>query len=193
MLVHRVFAYLSTARTGEPGHPEYLHSPQGKGRWDNPEHYTVWYVAESATGAIAEVFADLDVWSESMFDAPFLPGARRTLGIYHVPDDLAVFDLDDPQNLVDLALRPTQVVQRNRSASQAVALRVFNQVTSDGVRVWAGMRWWSVHRPQWKLLALWDRETTPRVADVEELTLDHPAIRDAAETLAKPVSRPGTQ
>lgn len=41
MLVYRVFPHLNSAKAGEPGHPSYLHRPQGTGRRDNPDHYSV--------------------------------------------------------------------------------------------------------------------------------------------------------
>jgi hypothetical protein len=78
---------------------------------------------------------------------------------------------------VRLAVRPTQVVARNRPFTQGLAARIHAEQT------WAGIRWWSYHRPQWTLRALWDRATLT-CESVEDLD-DHPALDDAAAELAK--------
>jgi hypothetical protein len=44
--------------------------------------------------------------------------------------------------------------------------------------------WWSYRRPFWTVLAGWIQ---PKVVRVEPLTLDHPAIVDAAQALQRPV------
>lgn len=54
-----------------------------------------------------------------MFDFALLPGARKALGSYRLPDDLRVLDLDDPRELLEWSLRPTQVVARNLAVTQA--------------------------------------------------------------------------
>lgn len=185
MLVYRVFPYLASAGPDEPGDPGYLHTGQGKGRLDNPDRYRCWYVALDASGAVGEVFADLLKWREEMFPFPAIAGARRALGVYEIPDDTPLLDLDDARNLLDRGLRPTQVIERNRPATQAWALRAFEEADRDGTPKWSGVRWWSFHRPQWRVLGVWGR--TPQNVDVEDLDLEHPAIVDAARALAKPI------
>jgi hypothetical protein len=118
----------------------------------------------------------------------FLPGSRRALGTYRVPDGTPILDLDDAEALLDRGLRPTQVIERNRPATQAWALSIFNERASDGGRRWNGVRWWSYHRPQWRIYGLW--EITPDGVAIEALDLAHPAVQDAARTLARPVVRP---
>ena len=188
MIVYRVFPYLPAARPGAPGHPDYLHKPQGKGRLDNPADYDLWYFAVMPEGAIGEVFGNFTMWVDDMFEVPFLPGARRALGRYELPDDLDILDLDDAQALLDRGLRPTQVVGRNRAASQTWALRIFQERTHDGSRKWIGVRWWSYQRPQWPVIGLWTapgESPAHRIVDVSPLDLKHPAVADAARTLAK--------
>ncbi len=99
MLVYRIFPYLPTAASGEPGHPEYEHRPQRGARIDHPDYF-VWYVAAQPTAAVGEVFGNLATWGNSMFAFPVLPGARRALGTYRLPGDLKLLDLDDPAELV---------------------------------------------------------------------------------------------
>ena len=109
MLVYRVFPYLPTAAHGEPGHPLYEHQPQRGGRIDHPDYY-VWYVATQAAAAVGESFGNLGCWGDTMFPFPAIPGARRALGVYRLPDELRLLDLDDAAALAERALRPTQIV-----------------------------------------------------------------------------------
>lgn len=186
MLLYRVFAHLPAATAGQPGHPEYLQPHQGKGRLDNPGEYLCWYMSAEQSGAVGEVFGDLLQWSNPMFAAPHLPGSARALGTYAIPDDTPLVDLDDAQALLDRGLRPTQVIERNRPVTQGWALKIFEERNvSDGTRRWDGVRWWSYHRPQWRIFGLWG--VNPRVAEVQDLALDHPAVIDAAHALGKPL------
>lgn len=179
MLLYRVFPHSATAASGQPGHALYLHPSQGYGRFDNPHLYLAWYMASEQSSAVGEAFADLSSWSDAMFDFPTLPGSRKALGVYELPDDLPSVDLDDPPRLVELGVRPSQVVERNRPYTQGLAARIYAS------REYNAIRWWSFHRPQWRVWCLW--EIDPSVADVQELTLAHPAVKDAAGALAKPL------
>lgn len=180
MLLYRVFPYLAGARKGEPGHPLYVHPAQGMGRWDNPGSYLAWYLAAEPTGAVGESFAGLSLWREEMFDFPQIPGARRALGTYELPDDLPYVDLDDAATLVERGMRPSQVVERNRPYTQGKALGIYEE------QKWNGIRWWSFSRPQWRVWCLWDID--PECENVEPLTAEHIAVRDAAATLSRPIS-----
>lgn len=188
MFAYRVFPYLVGAAEGDPGSPTYLHPTQGKGRLDNPGEYLVWYFALEPTGAVGEVFADQPFFSEDMFDVPFLAGARRSLGTYLLPDDVTLLELDDARALFTRGLRPTQVVERNRSATQSWALDVHRERNDRGDRMWCGVRWWSYHRPGWRIVGAWD--VHPEVVAVDDLTLKHPAVVDAARTLKKQIINP---
>ncbi|KAF0966620.1 RES domain-containing protein [Rhodococcus sp. T7] len=182
MLVYRVFPYLSTAAPGQPGHPLYEHRPQRGGRIDHPDYY-VWYVSRLAEAACGESFGNLARWEDSMLEFPLLPGSRRALGVFELPDDLRILDLDDPAELVRLGLRPTQVVTRNLTVTQRWGHRIWSETEPHtGDRAWQAVAWWSYHRPQWSVLAGWLR---PQLVRVEPLALDHPAIVDAAKALQR--------
>lgn len=184
MLLYRVFPHLDLATSpAEPGHALYVHRPQSSGRLDNPADFSVWYLAAESSGAIGEVFGDLHEWTEDMFKFPALDGARRCLGTYLIPDTTALLDLDDSYNLYTRGLRPTQVVERNRSATRAWAKRVWDERGPSGERCWSGVRWWSYHRPQWRIIGLWG--LVPEVVQVEALSMSHPAIVDAGQALSR--------
>ena len=85
---------------------------------------------------------------------------------------------------LDRGLRPTQVIERNRSVTQSWALKIFQERTTAGDRKWYGVRWWSFQRPQWRVYGLW--EVTPDCVEVQPLTLTHPAVADSAAALARP-------
>ncbi|MEU2005197.1 RES family NAD+ phosphorylase [Rhodococcus sp. NPDC019627] len=182
MLVYRIFPFLSAAVPGEPGHPLYEHRPQRGGRVDHPD-YHVWYLSRLAEAACGESFGNLARWEASMLEFPLLPGSRRALGVFELPDDLRILDLDGPAQLVRLGLRPTQVVTRNLTATQGWGHRIWSETEPHtGGRAWQAVSWWSYHRPQWSVLASWLR---PALVRVEPLNLEHPAILDSAKALQR--------
>ena len=191
MLVYRVFPYDPTASPGASGHPDYLYRPaQGLLRLDNPHHYLTGYYGATPEVAVGESFADLAKWSEEMFETPFLPNGRKVLGVYEIPDDAALLELDDANNLAERALRPTQIVSRVRPQTQAWALRVFQERRQhDNERKWHGVRWWSYHRPHWTVFGLWTGHSDPaphRLVAIEELSAANPAVKAAQHALKKP-------
>ncbi len=188
MLLYRIFFHRPGVRVGAPGHATYLYTPQLKGRWDNADLYRSWYLSTSPEGAAGETFGNLPVWTSDMFDVP--TGFRRALATFSVPEDLPLFSLDDAANLLRLNMRPSQVVTRNAPYTQKVAARLFAERSADGDRSWAGLTWWSYHRPNWTNVFLWSAEGAPAqltLQTVEELTIETPAIRDAAAALSRPL------
>jgi hypothetical protein len=179
MLLWRVFPYLASAADQRaPGHPLYVHPDQGDGRWDNPRLFLVGYYALTPTAAIVETFQSVTRWSPEMLPFPQISGASRSLGVYRLDEEqFPLLDLDDARTLLDWNLRPTQVVVRNRPFTQDLAARIVAE------QRWVGLRWWSLHRPQLTLVALWDRSDLT-VEAVEQLP-GHPALRDAAAMLAR--------
>jgi hypothetical protein len=151
---------------------------------DNPQSYALWYLALEPAGAVAEAFGDLSEWVPEMFEFPGLDGARRCLATYRLDDELPLLELNDSRNLLVRGLNPTQVIERNRSATQIWALSIFEERNDQGDRSWQGVRWWSYHRPQWCIIGYWGK-ADPELLKVEELSLDHPAVVDAALSLRR--------
>jgi len=184
MLVYRVFPYLANAKDGEPGHPLYEHTPQRSSRIDHPDYY-VWYLSRHAEAACGEAFGNQAVWGTAMFEFPLI-GARRALATLSLPDSLRVLDLDDPHQLVRLGLRPTDVVRRNLAVTQAWGHRIWAERDPDQQRRWDAVQWWSYFRPSWTVLASWVR---PTLCEVTPLTVDHPALQDAAVSLNRTLTK----
>lgn len=151
-----------------------------------PGSCPAWYYGATPEAAIGESFGNLARWTDSMFTMPSV--GRRALGVYEIDDDPAVVDLDDANDLLAWNLRPTQVVGRNRPATQAWALRIFQDTAHDGSRRWNGVHRWSFQRPQWRVYGLWHTGTEPpphRFVDAEALGRNHRALESAGSTLAK--------
>lgn len=189
MLAYRVFPHVPGSEPGDKGHALYRPPTQGGGRIDNPRRYRTTYLAREAAGAIGETFGGRPAWDEDMFELgstdPDLNRARRALATFQLPDDIALLDLDHAYALHERGMRPTSVIERNRRATQAWALRVFEEADHNGDRRWAGVQWWSYYLPPWRMLGLWD--ATPRLLNVEPLTLTHPAVIDAASALVRAI------
>jgi hypothetical protein len=177
VLLFRVLPYLRSARSGRPGHPLYEPPGQRGGRIDHPDYY-VWYLARDPEGAVGETFGNLHTWTPSMFVTPFLSGGARALGVYELPDDVRLLDLDDPRALLARKLRPTTVVRRDLAVTQAWG----HAIWAEGR--WDAVSWWSYHHPGWPVVASWAR---PRLVRVEPLSLDHEAVQAAAATLCRAV------
>jgi hypothetical protein len=177
-IVYRVFPYVAAAGAAEPGGPLYI-PPQGSGRLDNPGTFSVLYVSDAASGAIAEAFGRFSDWTNAILSgSPALPGSVRALASYRLPDDAEICNLDDPHQLSELNLRPSDVVSRDYLRTRAWALQIYTQ------RRWIGARWWSYYAPQWSSIGLWDiRPLT--VNDVRILHLDDAAMVEAGRTILR--------
>lgn len=179
-LLYRVLPRLPDAVHGEPGGPLFVPGLNA-GRIDNAEHYTTLYASDDPAGACAEAFGYLRVWSASILrGSPSLPGSSQALATYELDDAAPLCDLDDARRLVDLGLRPSQVVTRERTVTRSWALRIFEEER------WSGIRWWSYYDPRWGSHGIWALEAL-EVADVAPLSIDHPAILEAADVLKRMV------
>lgn len=182
MRLYRVLPYLPGARRGQPGHPLFVPPSAGTSRIDNPDRYHPLYCADDPAGAVAEAFGWAASWGPGLLrGTPSLAGSVRALVTYEADEDaLAVCDLDDAGRLVDLLLRPSQVVTRDRAVTQGWAGRVFD---AGG---FGGVRWWSYYDPRWGSLGLW-QVSALKVVSRAALTIDHPAFVEAAAVLLRPL------
>lgn len=177
--LYRVLPFVGGAGWDEPGHPLFVPASTGGHRLDNPHAYDVLYAGDDPRCAVAEAFGWALRWGAGLLrGSPSLPGSVRALVTYHLAEDTALCDLDDAARLVELGLRPSGVVTRDRQVTQAWALDLFDRGE------FAGARWWSYYDPDWGSVGLWDVSSLT-VTGVNELTVDHPAFVAAATAIVR--------
>lgn len=176
----RVLPFLPKARPDQPGGALYI-PPQSGGRLDNPDLFSILYLSDSAAGAVAEAFGRFPEWTPALLEGrPSLPGSVRALARYRLPENVRVCNLDDPGQLVALALHPSEVVSRDYGRTRAWARRIYEQ---GG---WAGVNWWSYYDPRWASTGLW-RIDRLAVEEVRELRLEDSAVLEASRTIVRQI------
>ena len=179
MILHRCFAWAKRARETEPDGPLWFPREfQGEGRHDNPDVYGCMYVADREVSAVVEQLARFR--GQSLIPELL---ARRGLPLavaaIELPDRAQVIDLDDPTVLTAHELRPSAVATRRRGITQPQALDMYRRH-----RFAAGLRWWSVFEALWANFTVFERAARRlQVEDVRPLTLDDPALLEAADLL----------
>jgi hypothetical protein len=178
--LYRVFPYLAAAAKHEPGGALYV-PPQGGGRIDNPGTYSVLYLSDAAAGAIAEAFGRFPEWPPAILEgSPSLPGSARAIARYRLAENTPICNLDEPEQLLALGLRPSDIVSRHYARTRAWARRIYEQGR------WSGVRWWSYYDPAWSSFGLWDIKHLT-LEEVRPLRLDHPALLEASRTIVRRV------
>ena len=180
----RVFPWDPAAESAARGHPLWIpRELQGAGRHDNPDLYGAMYVSERPLAAIAEQIAHLR--GQRLDDADLERGGTRlALVPLDSPLEGRLWDLDDPQVLVERHLRPSQVATRIRELTRRQAADLFRARPRRD-----GFRWWSALEASWIHVTLFDRAAAGLLVSAapEPLHSAHPVVREAAEALGIPV------
>lgn len=187
-MLYRLFPRDPEAGPSHPGGPLYVaRALQGDGRHDAPDRYGALYLSRSRTSAVAEL---LRVYRRQQLTARDLLESGRTYALAAFDDaglpDLV--DLDEPQVLVQRALRPSMVATRDREGTRAIAIVAFEEGAS-------GLSWWSTIEASWINVTLFAERVRGRLAlagDPEPLGLGHPAVRDAAEAVGVLLANPAS-
>jgi hypothetical protein len=180
--LYRCFAWDARAKTDAPDGPLwYPRIYQGDGRHDNPDVYGCLYLSASALSPVVEQLAR---FRGQALRPSFL--RRRGIGLalaeITLLDTAALIDLDDPRQLVRERLRPSVVATRVRTTTQQQARALYERYPYA-----AGLRWWSTFESTWINVTIFDRAASRlRLVDVRALSLDDPAIVDAADWLGLP-------
>jgi hypothetical protein len=178
VILHRCFAWKRDARPEAADGPLWFPRPfQGEGRHDNPDVFGCLYLADRPVSCVLEQLAPFrgQRLSAALLQRRGLPLALADI---ELADGARLVDLDDPKTLARERLRPSLVATRRRSVTQPQALTLF-QRHADA----AGLRWWSSWEAAWVNVTLFDRAAPAlRLANVAVLTLDHPAVAEAADT-----------
>lgn len=177
MILYRCFAWNDHAGEREPDGP--LWCPrmyQGEGRHDNPDVFGVLYLSDRALSSVVEQLARFR-------GQRLLPSLLRRRGLplalaeLELADPVELLDLDDPVVLGRERLRPSVVATRHRDITQPQARRLHARHAAA-----AGLRWWSTYESLWMNVTLFDRAARVlRVQSVRALTLEDPAVVEAAE------------
>jgi len=175
--LYRCFPWKALAASAETDGPLWCPRPyQGEGRHDNPDTYGCLYLADRPLSCVVELFASFrgQRLLPSMLIRRGLPLALARL---ELASHATLVDLDDPAVLQRESLRPSLVATRERHITQPQAHALYHRHTDT-----AGLRWWSAWEARWANVTLFDRAVPLlHVADVEPLTLRHPATLEAAE------------
>ena len=179
--LYRVFPWSAAARENEPGGALYV-PPQGGGRIDNPAFYSVLYLSDAASGAVAEAFGRFPEWTNSILaGSPALPGSVSAIARFQLADTAPVCNLDDPAQLLELELRPSDIVSRDYERTRGWARRI------HGGGRWNGVRWWSYYHPAWSSFGLWNLASL-RLEKVTALSMGDPAVLEAARTIVRRIT-----
>jgi hypothetical protein len=185
-MLYRVYRALGEAAPTARGGPLFVaREYQGAGRHDDPGRYGAFYAARSPVAAVAETIQSFRGRDLSPADLERSDGTRLMLATY---DDLGLerlMDLDEPAVLVEQGWRPSGVASRDRSTTQAMAVRVFDEGA-------LGLSWWSTLDAAWTNVTLFAERAFADGAVVvegtpEPLSMVHPALVAAAEHLAIPL------
>ncbi len=180
MILWRLLPWQARASAREPGGALWFpRELQGAGRHDNPDRYACLYVSERPVSALAEALAPFR--GTGRLSAAMLSRAGLALALARIEleDDGALLDLDDPRVLARVGLRPSRVATNMREVTQAYAERLFDEHPEA-----VGLRWWSALEASLVNLTLYDRAARSlSLLDVQPVTLEHPAVSEAAEML----------
>lgn len=180
MILWRLLPQLPNTAPSSPGGALWFpRELQGAGRHDNPDRYGCLYVSESPVSAAAEALAPFRGTGALIPAMLIRAGLPLVLARLELEDDSQLVDLDEPRVLVRTRLRPSQVATNVRAVTQAYAARIFDEHPAA-----VGLRWWSTLEASLANLTLHERAADAlHLLDVEKLTLEHPATREAADLL----------
>jgi RES domain len=179
-VLYRVFPWNPASAPSEEGGPLFVpRIRQGGGRHDNPDRYGALYVSRDPESAVAErihvfrgqVLEDADLQRRD--------GTRYAMASLADADLPPLVDLDDPAELVARDLRPSRVATDDRDRTRAMAAALYEEDV-------AGFWWWSTLESSWTNATLFAERAAPHLrpgSDPEPLSIDHPAVRAAADRL----------
>jgi hypothetical protein len=177
VILHRCFAWNRAARGDGPDGPLWFPRIfQGEGRHDNPEAYGCLYLADRPVSCVLEQIAAFrgQRLTSSILFRRSLPLALADI---ELDEAATLVDLDDPVMLRRERLRPSLVATRQRSITQPQALDLHRRHPDA-----AGLRWWSRWETLWAHVTVFDRAAPSlRLRSVHEVTLEDPALLEAAE------------
>lgn len=179
-MLYRVFPFHPDAAPAQEGGALFvLRWWQGSGRHDAVDLYGALYASRTPLGAVAERVKHLRGRTLADEDLLGLRGLRYAVAELDDSGLGRLVDLDDPVRLVERSLRPSSVATNARRLTQAVARRIYAERAD-------GFEWWSTLEASWINVTLFAERAVPKLrlaSDPSALSLNHPAVRDAARSL----------
>lgn len=176
----RVFPWDPAAPPGERFSPSWVPEPTGRGRFDLPRDLSpVLYLARAGAHAVGEA---LQGWrGQRILDAHLTRASLRlALVEVRVPPASAgrLADLCDPAYLARTRTGPDTTASRSRERTQPIARSAWDAGHH-------GLRWWSSFWGDWHTVVLFTARLAGRLrfGEPEVLTLEHPAVIEAADRL----------
>jgi hypothetical protein len=175
-----VFPWDAAAPPGTRFSPSHVPEPTGRGRFDLPRDLSpVLYLAETPSHAVGEL---LQPWRGRYLQPAHLTRAGFPLALVEVSVPAAsvreLADLCDPASLATTGTPPDATASRSREVTQPFARRTWDAGHH-------GLRWWSSFWGDWHTVVLFTARLSVglRFGDPEVLTVDHPAVKEAARWL----------
>ena len=175
----RVFPFDPAAQAGEPFSPSYITPNQTSGRFDLAGQPLVLNLAESPGHAVAE---QIQQRHGQRLEPADLSEDGKCLAVVEVTvaaESSSIADLCEPRELIRYGCRPDELMSRHVACTQSLSRRLYEA----GPR---GFRVWSALTGDWRCTVLFmDRIPMGSIVFGEPtmLTLDHPAVAEAAEVL----------
>lgn len=180
MLLFRVFSWNRSAGGGEPGGPFFVpRQRQGSGRHDNPFLYGAFYCSLEPISCIAEALQAFR--GQIITDQDLRRPGNWILALarFELSDQVTLVDLDDPRQLHARRVRPSVVATTDRSKTQNLAARIFEENA-------AGFLWWSTLESLWMNCTLFQERVLSKAhiaGQPQALSLDDPTLIAAAKQI----------
>ena len=158
---------------------------QGTGRHDNPGRYGCLYLSESPMSAVAEALVPFRGTGElsQRCSSAQICRSRSHKSIARTMRRSSIWMI--PMSSHVRGCVPPGVATKARAVAQAYAARLFDKHPAA-----VGLRWWSTLEASLTNFTLYDRAAPIlRLIDVEALTLEHSATREAADLLGLTIKR----
>jgi hypothetical protein len=178
--LYRVFPWNPQSRDTESGGAFFIaRDKQGQGRYDIPHLDGVYYCGQERVSAVSEFIQAFR--GQTVTDAHFERPDGLVMAIVHFELDPSVplMNLDDPKILMQLKIRPSQVLTRNRDTTRSLAERLYAQGN-------AGFLWPSALEASWTNASLFESRVRKKLSIFQKpkrLSIGLPEVIEAAAFL----------
>ncbi len=144
-----------------------------------PDRSAVIYCSKSRVSAVAEVIQGFR--GTHLTSRVFLYPDKNVRALAHMvlDDSVPLIDFDDPKELSNHKLKPSQIATMNRQVTQNIARSLFDEGAF-------GFTWWSTLNASWTNVTLFENRVSEHLSiEGEALALDKqmPEVMEAAKVL----------